>query len=120
MSPLFPKSTLGRALALLWVLTCVGLLVFAFVQRHALDMPVPFTWLLISLTFPVGLPVGAIVGVLMQRAYANWGLPYDPFLDLLPSWLVMASFGYWQWFIVVPSLAGWLSRRRSTRGRGHP
>ena len=110
--PLIPKSLIARLLALLWLLACSGLLVFAFVQRDVHDMPVAFTWLLIALTFPIGLPVGAIVGMLMSQIYAKSDLPYLPFLDLLPSWLVMVSFGYLQWFVVVPGIG-----RRLVRGK---
>ncbi len=41
--PAMPKATIGRALALLWILACLGLLVYAFVQRAVRDMQVPFT-----------------------------------------------------------------------------
>jgi hypothetical protein len=99
---IFPTSQIGRALASLWFALCVALLVFAYVQRGVYDMPVAFTWLLIALTFPIGLPTGAIVGMLMSWAYAKLGLPYSPFADLVPSWLVMVLFGYLQWFVVVP------------------
>jgi hypothetical protein len=110
--PLIPKTNFGRTLALLWLLACFGILVFAYVRRDVHDMPVAFTWLLIALTFPIGLPVGAIVGILMSQAYSKFGLPYFPFLDLLPSWLVMVSFGYLQWFVVVPGFG-----RRFLRGK---
>lgn len=79
MNPSTPKSFLGRALALLWLLTCVGLLVFAFVQRDEASLVVPFTRLLIALTFPVGLPVDVKVGILMQQACSKSGLPYSSF-----------------------------------------
>ncbi|MDT9002470.1 hypothetical protein RQP53_24575 [Paucibacter sp. APW11] len=108
--PLIPKTVIGRALALLWLLMCAGLLVFAFVQRDVHDMPVAFTWLMIGLTFPIGLPAAAIVGMLMSQLYAKFGLTYSPFMDLLPDWLAMVSLGYLQWFVVVPSIVRRLSR----------
>ena len=110
--PLIPKTIIGRSFALLWLLACTALLLFAFVPRDVHDMPAAFTWLLIALTFPIGLPVGAVVGILMSQAYAKFGLPYSPFLDLLPSWLVMVSVGYLQWFVVVPGIG-----RRLVRGK---
>jgi hypothetical protein len=42
--------------------------------------------------------------MLMFGAYAGFGLPYSPFIDLLPSWMVMVFFGYLQWFLVVPAI----------------
>ncbi len=113
MKPLTPHSRLGRSLALLWLLACLALLAFAYLKKSEPDMPVTFTWLLIALSFPIGLPVGAAVGISMSWAYANAGLPYDPFLDLLPSWLLMALTGYLQWFVGLPML-----RRRLVRARG--
>jgi hypothetical protein len=100
---ILPTSQIGRALAALWFASCIALLVFAYVQRGVHDMPVAFTWLLIALTFPIGFPTGAIVGMLMSWAYAKLGLPYLPFADLVPSWLVMVMFGYLQWFVAVPA-----------------
>lgn len=86
-------------------------------------MPVAFTWLLIALSFPIGLPVGAVVGISMSWAYANVGLPYEPFMDLLPSWLLMLLFGYLQWFVGLPAVCRWLRGRQtslsSSRREGH-
>lgn len=62
------KPTTARLLALLWLLLCIGLLVFAFVRRETPGMPSTFTGPLIALTFPIGLPVGAIVDQLMSLA----------------------------------------------------
>ena len=75
-------------------------------------MPVAFTYLLIALTFPLGLPFGAIVGVSMSWLYANQGLPYHPFIDLVPSWVVMVLAGYLQWFVLVPAVTRKLLRRQ--------
>ncbi len=108
---LFPRSAIGRRLAAAWFSAAIGLLLFAWVQRDVPDMPQLFTWGLIALSFPVGLPVGAGVGLLMLQAYRHLGLPYQPFLDLLPSWLLMLGFGYLQWFLLLPAL--WRRLRRA-------
>ena len=108
----FPTSRTGRLLAYVWLALCLGLLLFAYLQRQVHDMPQAFTWGLIALTFPIGLPTGAVVGMSMTQAYTHLGLPYSPFWDLLPSWLVMVACGYWQWFIAVPALARKLFPRK--------
>jgi hypothetical protein len=100
---LTPSSSIAKIVAIFWLAACCALLVFAYVQREVHDMPEGFTWLLVMLTFPVGLPVGAIVGITMSSLYKTFGLPYSPFFDLLPSWIVMVTFGYWQWFLL-PSI----------------
>ncbi len=88
---------------MLWLAACSALLIFAYVQREVHDMPIAFTWLLVMLTFPVGLPLAAIVGITMSSLSETFGLPHSPFFDLLPSWFVMVTFGYWQWFLL-PSI----------------
>jgi hypothetical protein len=110
MTTLIPHARLGRVLALLWLLACLALLAFAYLKRAAPDMPQAFTWGLIALSFPIGLPAGAAVGMSMSWAYANAGLPYEPFTDLLPSWLVMVLAGYLQWFVGLPAACRWLRR----------
>jgi hypothetical protein len=107
-----PPSRRGRVLASAWFALCLLLLVFAFARRDMPDMPPTFTWVLIALSFPLGLPSGAIVGRSMSWLYAHHGLAYDPFTDLLPSWLAMVAAGYLQWFMLVPAIA-----RRSSRLR---
>ena len=109
---LIPPSPLGKSIAFVWVAACIALLVFAYVQSAIHDMPVMFTWVIVMLTFPIGLPAGAIVGITMSYLYKTFGLAYSPFLDLLPSWIVMVTFGYWQWF-VLPSVV----RRRWQKWR---
>ena len=107
-----PQSRSARLLALLWLALCLGLLLSAYLQRHVHDMPQAFTWGLIALTFPIGLPSGALVGMSMTQAYTHLGLVYSPFWDLLPSWLVMVACGYWQWFIALPALVRKLMSRK--------
>ncbi len=104
--PVFPRSNLVRAIALLWLAPCIGLLVFAYIQRDIHDMPVAFTWLLIMWTFPAGLVV-AVPAALMASAFASLfaGAQYNPFLESVVSWLLMVPAAYAQWFVLVPALA---------------
>jgi len=99
------RSRWGRILATIWLALCCALLVFAFVFRDMPSMPVVFTFGLIALTFPLGLPAGAVVGISMSWLYAHKGLPYDRLADLVPSWLVMVLAGYVQWFVFAPAVA---------------
>jgi hypothetical protein len=111
--PLIPRSKLGRALALLWLLPCIALLIFAYVQREIHDMPVAFTWLLIMWTFPAGMVV-VLPAALSARILTPLlsGAQYDPFLESLVSWLLMVPAAYAQWFVVLPTLARRWRRKR--------
>jgi len=109
---LLPASFFARAAAAVWLALCLALLVFAYAQREVHDMPVAFTWLLIALTFPIGLPTAGVVSVLAAWVSESVGLAYSPFLSLLPMWLATVAIGYLQWFVLCPAIA-----RRLLRGR---
>lgn len=97
--------------ATVWLLAATGLLLFAWQQQGIHDMPVAFFWLLVFLTMPLGFPVIALVGVLTSLIEAIFGIPYNPFWDLVPVWLFGTAVGYVQWFILIPF--GWRKRRAS-------
>jgi hypothetical protein len=99
---LVPRSTGGRAIASIWLLMCSGLLVFAWLQRDIHDMPVAFTWLMIFLTIPIGFPVAMAIGLATSAISKALGIAYDPFWDLVPSWIAFTFAGYLQWFVFVP------------------
>jgi hypothetical protein len=102
--PLLPKSFAARVLMPIWLALCVGLLVFAYLQREVHDMPIAFFWLLVVLTFPIGLLTAAFVGAGMAWLYAKSGIPYVPFLDVLPSWAASVFMAYIQWVFVLPAI----------------
>lgn len=104
---LVPKSTVGRALAAIWLLMCIGMLLFAWVQQDIHDMPEAFAWLMIFLTMPIGLPVTAAVGITTSEVSKALGIAYQPFWDLVPMWIAVTLAGYLQWFVLLP----WLWRR---------
>ncbi|OYT87621.1 MAG: hypothetical protein CFE46_10760 [Burkholderiales bacterium PBB6] len=108
---LVPQSRIGKVVLSAWLLLCLSLLAFAYVQREDKDMAAIFTTSLVALTAPLSLPPGAAVGMSMSWLYANQGLPYHPFTDLVPSWVVMVAAGYLQWFVLVPSVVRRLRRR---------
>jgi hypothetical protein len=78
------------------------MLVFAWAQREIHDMPVAFTWLMIFLTMPVGPPVAMAVGIATSTMSTALGISYDPFWDVVPSWIAFTIAGYLQWFVFVP------------------
>ena len=101
-----PASTPGQIVAALWLLACFALLVFGYVQRDVHDMPVAFLWLLVALSFPVGLVGLLLVGGIWTPLSTYLGFSYHPFPDLLPYWIVIVALGYVQWFWAVPRLIG--------------
>ena len=99
---LLPRSTFAKLLACSWLLTCLGLLAFAWVQRDIHDMPVAFVLLLIFISFPIGLPVSAGVGFATAAVEAAFSIRYDPSLTSVPIWIAVSVSGYLQWFVFVP------------------
>lgn len=90
----------------------LAVLAFAFTQQSVRDMPVAFTWLMIFLTFPVGLLGAPFVGVIWSSLSKAIGLGYHPFIDLLQMWLALVAVGYAQWFVVLPAVVRRLRRAK--------
>jgi len=108
-----PRSLHGRVAAVTWTLLCLGVLAFGYVQREIHDMPVAFVWLMLILSFPLGGFGVLVAGVAWGSLIDSLGLTYQPFRDELPVWLFAFVVGYWQWFVLVPRFARWLSSNRS-------
>ncbi len=103
-----PRTSIGRAIAALWLALCIAVLAFGFVQREIHDMPVAFALLLVFLSFPLGAGALVIVGTVLGSS----GINYVSFWSEMPLWLAAVGVGYWQWFILLPALARkFLSRR---------
>jgi len=97
---LYPRSVVGRGIAVVWVTACVLMLVFAWVQQSIHDMPEAFIWLMIFLTFPVGYAVAMILGIV--ASVLPQPATYHPFWDVVPMWIALTVAGYAQWFVLVP------------------
>jgi hypothetical protein len=114
---LVPKSLVGKVLATVWLMSCVAVLVFGFVQRDIHDMPIAFTWFLFFLSFPIGSVAVAAVGYLTGAVTMELGLNYYPFWNELPMWVTGVIVGYLQWFVVVPLIARGFKRLAAWSGR---
>ena len=106
---------MGRCLAGLWILLCLSVLLFGFVQQDIHDMPVAFTWFMISLSFPLGFLGIGFDYFAVEPLVEAVGLKYHPFFSLLPSWLAMTVSGYFQWFKLVPKATAMLIRAVTKR-----
>jgi hypothetical protein len=103
-----PRGILGRVLAVLWLMSCVAVLIFGFTAREVHDMPIAFVLFLVLLSFPLGAAAVVVLGVTLGAS----GITYIPFWSEVPLWCAAVLIGYWQWFVLVPSLARiFLSRR---------
>jgi len=101
--PLFltlPKVIKEIKVARVWLLLCVSVLVFGWIQRDIHDMPEAFSYFMIALTFPAGF-LAALSGSFISQAFNT---PYSPFWDLVPFWFLATVLGYMQWFIILPWL----------------
>ena len=107
---MIPNSLIGKFLASVWLLACIGILVFAYIQRDIHDMPVATIWLLIFMTFPIGIFVDPIAGVIISLVNTSLGLNYNPFGEMVVYWLMSISLGYLQWFVFIPKLFNYVRK----------
>jgi hypothetical protein len=83
----------------------------AYEERAIHDMPVAFSALMISLTFPSGI---AIIGlfVLAIRVADSLGTPLsDSFGMLATLWALLVVVGHLQWFVLIPAAARWANKK---------
>jgi hypothetical protein len=95
---MFPRSLIGRFLAIAWLLLCVGILAFGYIQRSVHDMPIAFFWLTLFITLPVGV-VSAWAWPFILSSTSN---PEQTFLPYAIAWFVSVALGYQQWFVLLP------------------
>lgn len=112
---LLPSSVVARLLASLWLCFCLAVLVFGYGQQDIHDMPVAFTWLMLLLSFPLGLLGVGLDYLIVEPVASALSLPYHPFFSLLPSWFAMTIAGYFQWFKILPKSVSWLCRALRNR-----
>ena len=98
-----PKAIKEKKIARAWLLLCVAVLVFGWMQRDIHDMPEAFGYLMMALTFPIGF-LAAISGSYISQTS---NIPYNPFWDLMPFWLASTVLGFIQWFVILP----WLCKK---------
>lgn len=103
-----PTSTTGRVIAVTWLLLCIGVLVFAWVQKDINDMPIAFLWLMVFLTAPIGIVITALDGVAGAMGITN-----QPFWEMALLWVVFVVAGYVQWFVFLPSVWGHFRAQRA-------
>ena len=96
------NSLIKKNLTAIWLLACIGILVFAYIQNDVHDMPIAVIWLLIFMTFPVGMLAAPLIGLLISNITPMLGISYHPFIEIIVYWIALVSLGYIQWFIIVP------------------
>jgi hypothetical protein len=101
---LVPTSKIGRAVAAVWLLACVGMLLFAWTGQDVHDMPEAFIWLMIFLSFPLGYVAAGVFGIGAFYLLRSVDLPYHPFWSVVPTWVVITLAGYLQWFVLIPAI----------------
>lgn len=96
------RSLVRRVLMVTWVVLCLSLLAFAYIQKDIHDMPEAFILLLVSLTFPIGIIGSFLTAAIWTNITSIFGYEYQPFRDVCIYWAVVVPLGYWQWFIFLP------------------
>ena len=100
---IFPRSVFGRILLVLWIVACIAVLIFAFIQRDIHDTDIAVAWFMIFLTFPIGYGLAALLGFVFMLLHEVFGLviPGGFVLNSL-WWLLFVAGGYFQWFVLIP------------------
>ena len=112
---MIPKSLIGKLIAFTWLVACLGVLLFAYIQRDIHDMPIAVIWLLLFLTFPIGIFAGPLAVLLNPLINSTLGLNYDPFGEMLVHWVIFVLVGYLQWFILIPKLFNYVLNKQNTK-----
>jgi uncharacterized membrane protein YedE/YeeE len=73
---------------------------------------------MLTLSFPSGILLSALVGLVGRMIFEQTGaFVTSSYLWLTISWLALFGVGYWQWFILIPWVAGRWTRKRKTLAR---
>src|SRR5438094_417067 len=110
-------SIIALAIRAAWLALCVAVLLFAWMNRDGHDMPEVVIWLMIFPTFPMGWPVGIVIGIATAFVSQHFGLAYHPFGDLIPEWLGFVATAYFQWLLCFPGCGARHARACSGAGR---
>src|SRR5690242_18717745 len=90
----------------LWLCLCVlalmaTLYLYDGSERSNAELILLYAMYLLS--FPVSLVLAAIVTLIAQFAYHNFGyVVHVSYVQLLATWLLLAGAGYLQWFALLP------------------
>ncbi len=112
MLKLFPSGKIGRFVAVMWILGCVWLLVYAIQMRNSTahgfryDQLVGYSFKLMA--FPSS---SFIFSMFRWRKYLN----NDPRMILL-YWSIRFIVGYIQWFVIVPLVCRMAKRKLGRKG----
>jgi len=71
---MFPRSSIGRILAGLWLAACLAVLVDGFIERNIPESDITFAILILFLTFPAGWVFAGIISVLFKFLYDSYGI----------------------------------------------
>lgn len=97
------------------------MLYFAFVQRAIHDMPEAFYWIMIFLTFPTGLVIMYVFGVIIYILTEMIGLDFgSSFAGLVFTWVVLVVGGHFQWFVLAPRVFNRIRRRFASNHLSQP
>ena len=100
---LVPTTRSARAIAFVWAVACVSVLLFAFVNRDIRGTDIVVLILLAVLCFPVSLALSAILTGVFYVLLEFWGMEVPGGIRFNASiWVLFVVAGYWQWSLMVP------------------
>lgn len=113
------KSHLAALGKWLWIVCCIAILLAAlyfYDGKPNSDAEVLLAYGMLILSFPFGLLLSTVVGILGYWLYVFFGYVLTTnYWSLFITWLCLFMVGYWQWFRFLP----WIIQkvRRVTRGK---
>ena len=86
-----------------WVGLCLVVLAFTLSAGPNPEQGIFFAYAMLAITFPIGFVAAYLLGLvsLLLEHLFGYVIPYDLFANVA-TWLLFVSFGYLQWFVLVP------------------
>lgn len=101
----------GIVLRVLWLFLAIALLchgLYARLSGLPAEALVPMTLGMVALSFPIGLAIVSVAGLVFMVLDQLFLAPKPPlwlYAGDLALWLSLAVGGYWQWFYLFPMLS---------------
>lgn len=102
-------------LLVVWLLTCIGVLLSFLYHPRAFDDPevtILFHLRMLIITFPIGY----LVYVILTAIPAPDSVFISQEVLLIVFWATFLLTGYLQWFVIIPRVFGWLKTKTMNKG----
>jgi len=104
---LLTRAPVVKVIRPTWLILCVCVLVYAWLNRNVPGTDELVLWALIIITFPIALALSALgAGVLFLLDRFGGITVAGGFGFNVVFWLLSVATAYWFWFVAIPRLTG--------------